>query len=72
LRDCEKCGSKNIDYGGIETAELLQSAYDPIVYFKSYRKKFLTTKTQLNAAACLDCGHVELYIDVKHLRKRIK
>lgn len=26
---------------------------------------------QVNALVCLDCGHVELYVDPKALRKRI-
>lgn len=50
----------------------MQSAYDPTVYYKSYNKKLLRAKTPLDMEVCLDCGHCEIYMNMDHLKRRIK
>lgn len=73
LYNCVNCGGDQFDYGNIITAGLiLQSAWDPTVYYESEKKKIFRSKTPLEAKACLNCGHVEMYISAKHLKKRIK
>lgn len=73
LDRCVNCGGVNFDHGSIVTAGLImQSAYDPTVYYKSNNKKLLRAKTPVGIEVCLDCGHCEIYMDMDHLKGRIK
>ena len=73
MKQCPECRGVNIDSGKIRTAGLmLQSAWDPTVYYESYNKKFLAGKTPIYAEVCTDCGHIEFVVPPSHLSKRIK
>ena len=73
MKLCPKCNGNNIDVGHVQTAGIImQSAYDPMIYYQSYKKKALAQKSPLYAYTCLDCGYVEHYIHPEHLKKRIK
>ena len=73
MKICPKCNGKNIDSGMIRTAGIyMQRAYDPDIYYVSYKKKIFAQKTPIEAFACLDCGYVEHYISPSHLKERIK
>jgi hypothetical protein len=73
LYRCVNCGGVDFDYGNVVTAGLImQRAYDPRVFYKSNNKKILRAKTPLGVEVCMDCGHCEIYMDMDHLKKRIK
>ena len=70
---CENCGGTNFDYGNIVTAGyIMQRAIDPTIYYESNKKKLFNAKTPVGLEVCLDCGHCEIYIEMEHLKPRLK
>ena len=72
MEKCFRCGSENLDFGLIATEGVILSDHHITICYESANKKLFRAKTPLDANVCLDCGHVEMVIDRKHLKKRIK
>jgi predicted nucleic-acid-binding Zn-ribbon protein len=62
--NCSKCGSKNIDWGsngGIGFG------------YKSHSQGLFSEPVkEFKANICLDCGYLELYINVEKLKGKLK
>jgi predicted nucleic-acid-binding Zn-ribbon protein len=63
-QDCSKCGGK-MDTGRVQG--------DSLVYYSNLQKKRFKLPVPVSTAcACLDCGHIELYLDAEALNQRIR
>ncbi|MDL1976232.1 MAG: hypothetical protein LWX55_15960 [Deltaproteobacteria bacterium] len=62
-KKCLKCGSENIDEGSI----------GGFFGYKSHKQGIFSEPVKdFEAKLCLDCGYVELYINVDKLKKKLK
>jgi predicted nucleic-acid-binding Zn-ribbon protein len=63
-KNCLRCGSTNIKPGSFQSTGK--------VYFRAEDAKLssvLTTGVVVDAIGCFDCGHIELTVDLKKVRK---
>jgi hypothetical protein len=66
---CPFCSSTEIDYGSLVTTEAFAAGAFPgglDILLKSSNKK--TKKVWVRVGTCLNCGHMELFIDPKQLK----
>lgn len=67
------CGGNFFDRGRIVTADYpAVSTADSKIYYESHHKKPSRSKTPLEGIVCLECGHVEFFMDLEHLKRRIR
>ena len=64
---CLRCGGKNVTASDVQSTGRIYTRPK-----KTTLLGFLKTGTHLNALTCLDCGHVELFADVKKTRAMLK
>ena len=69
MKKCVACGSDQLTEGSIFSggAQLLASGF-PI----EYKPNESRTKFSIFGESCLNCGHLQMYIDQERLRKYIK
>ena len=72
MKKCPVCGGGKWDSGTIEIGTFPQSVWDNGIYYRSTKKKSFAGREPLFTDVCLQCGHMEIYIDYAHLRKSIK
>jgi predicted nucleic-acid-binding Zn-ribbon protein len=59
---CPKCDSKNVDKGNIGSG---------LFGYKSIKQGFFSGPVkEFEAKVCLDCGYIEMYINVEKLKKK--
>jgi predicted nucleic-acid-binding Zn-ribbon protein len=64
---CLRCGSKNVKPSHVQsTGRIYSRPKDATIL------GVLKTGAHVNALTCLDCGHVELFVDVKKARSLVK
>jgi hypothetical protein len=70
-RKCQYCGGE-IDYGRLVTSGsfAIGGITGESVLYSSSKKK--GSRIYIGVGTCLSCGHVELFIDPKQLKKSIK
>jgi len=61
---CPKCNGKNIEKGIIRGQKK--------VGFAGEHKKVLAGDSKIEAWVCLDCGYLELSVDAKDVKKKMK
>ena len=64
---CLRCGGKNVKPSFVQSTGR--------IYLRPKKATFLgvlKTGAHVNALTCLDCGHVELFVDVKKTRAMLK
>ena len=64
---CLRCGGKNVMPSHVQSTGR--------IYTRPKEANFLgilKTGTHVNALTCLDCGHVELFVDVKKTKAMLK
>ena len=60
---CTKCGSQHLDKGNIGGS----------FRYKSHKQGFFSEPVKdFEAVVCLDCGHVETYINVEKIKAKLK
>ena len=65
-KKCPKCGSENLDRGR------LVNTYGNLGY-KSDKQRFLSSPVNdIEARVCIDCGYIELYLNVEKLKRKLK
>lgn len=63
-KKCLACGSQNLDLGKFSERGL---------YYTGSAKSWLTIPViRSRAYACLECGHVGIYVDPEKLKSKIK
>ena len=71
MQQCSKCSSSKIENGslvrGVDGMPSIGRNYSGILYRSPGDSK--NNVTFIYASACLNCGHVELYLDPQQLRK---
>ena len=68
---CQYCGGE-IDYGRLVTSGsfAIGGLTGESVLYRSSKKK--GSRINIKVGTCLNCGHIELYIDPKQLKESIK
>ncbi len=64
---CLRCGGKNVAASDVQSTGRLYSRPKKTTFLG-----ILKTGAHVNALTCLDCGHVELFVDVKKTRAMLK
>ena len=72
MQSCSKCGGTEIDYGSLVTTGAFSigalTGMD-VLYHSSKKKR---AKLWIRSYTCLNCGHIELYLDPKQLKDKNK
>jgi hypothetical protein len=70
-QQCKYCGGE-IDYGSLITSGsfALGGVTGEHVLYRSSKKKY--SRVGVNCGTCLNCGHIELYLNPKQLKETIK
>jgi predicted nucleic-acid-binding Zn-ribbon protein len=70
MQICPKCGKKEIESGSVVTSMTGHAAfstkYNGVLYRAQESKQ--DKVANIFATTCLNCGHVELYLDPKQLK----
>ena len=73
MQSCLKCGGTEIDYGSLVTTGAVSfgalTGMDVLYCSSKKRKK---KKIWIGSSTCLNCGHIELYLDPKQLKDKNK
>ena len=66
-KKCLRCGGTNVKPSKFESTGRIYSRPEP-----SNALAYLLTGAHVSALTCLDCGHVELMVDVKKAQSLVK
>jgi predicted nucleic-acid-binding Zn-ribbon protein len=71
MNQCQKCGSSELEEGGIQIGNFIKAVHDSGLNYLSEQKRLKKSKISINRSVlCLNCGYVEFY--VKDIQTKIK
>ncbi len=69
MQVCPKCNGKSLDKGWVSgEGEAIKFG----VEYKSDNRKLLRGGVPIRAHVCLNCGHIELLLNVDKLKRKLK
>ena len=68
MRPCPLCGATNWDAGILNIGNFPQAMWGQGIYYVSGNKKLFNGKPPVYSMACLNGGHIELYIDKQFIK----
>ena len=70
-QQCKYCGGE-MDYGSLVTSGsfAIGGVTGEDVLYRSLKKKY--SRIGVNCGTCLNCGHIELYLNPQQLKESIK